>query len=538
MGWQDAPVVQPSPNGGSKWQNAPIAIPPPQEKSVSGSLGSMVSSFETGLGDPVYGAAQDIGKVLPIPVHTDKGWEPRAQFDKEKLESREADYNKQRSEAGRSGFDAPRAIGAALNPLNYIPVAKGASIAGKVASSGALASALEPVIHGDFWHEKGKQIAEGATAGAVLGKAGKMAGDAINPALKGAQRMLSDAGVTMTPGQMAGGIVRHAEEIAKKFPILGSFIRGGEKRSVESFNKATINQALEPIGAKLPKGVDAGHDAVEFGQKALSDKYDTLLPKLNFQRDFKYQADIANLRSMAKEMPPGFADQFENILQNRVDKRMPTNTMDGKTMKQVESELNTLATPYKSSSDAGQRQLGYALDEVRNTLRDAVARQNPKYAKELSDVNSAYAMFTRVENAASRRAGSHGVFTPSDLLQAVKSGDKSVRKRGFGRGDALLQDWAEAAHTVLPSKVPDSGTAERAGYFGGAAGLGAVFHNPAIPIAAGAASLPYTKAGMDALQGLAQGVAAPVAGAARKTGQYAAPSASAIMQQLGQPDAQ
>jgi hypothetical protein len=48
-----------------------------------------------------------------------------------------------------------------------------------------------------------------------------------------------------------------------------------------------------------------------------------------------------------------------------------------------------------------------------------------------------------------------------DLMQAVKKGDRSVRKGAFARGDALLQDWADDAAAILPNELPNSGTADR-----------------------------------------------------------------------------
>ena len=57
--------------------------------------------------------------------------------------------------------------------------------------------------------------------------------------------------------------------------------------------------------------------------------------------------------------------------------------------------------------------------------------------------------------------GPEGIFTRSRLQIAVKSGDQTVGKRAMSEGDALYQDLAQAGKTVLPNKVPDSGTPER-----------------------------------------------------------------------------
>jgi len=115
-------------------------------------------------------------------------------------------------------------------------------------------------------------------------------------------------------------------------------------------------------------------------------------------------------------------------------------------------------------------------------------------------VNSGYAMFTRIEDAAANKAvgGHEGVFETGDLMTAVRKGDRSVRKGAFARGDALMQDWAETAHSVLrPEGRNYSGTAgamkqgsvgRHVGEVAGAAAGGIAGHGLAsIPLAAGGA---------------------------------------------------
>ena len=63
--------------------------------------------------------------------------------------------------------------------------------------------------------------------------------------------------------------------------------------------------------------------------------------------------------------------------------------------------------------------------------------------------------------AASSVAAKDGVFTPAQLHAAVKAKDKSMDKGAFARGNALMQDLSSAGKNVLPSNIPDSGTAGR-----------------------------------------------------------------------------
>lgn len=418
---------------------------------------------------------------------------------------RQQQIQQERQQQGLSGPDAFRAVGQVMAPTNVLLPGGGATAAARIGTAalgGAVGGALAPITgEGDYWSQKGKQAEIGAATGLGVGAGGEVLSKIISPKLREAAQTLLDNGVNLTPGQLFGGVAKRAEEAAKSAPWIGSAIRSGERNALEGFNRATINRALAPIGQELPKDALAGHEAIAAGQKILSDAYDDLLPKLSFGMDQGFKNDITALRQVVSEFPKDRARQFEDILTNRVGKRAaapPAGTMDGKTFKQVQSELTNLSGQFKSSSDASERMLGHALDDVNSAMRDALERQNPSVAPQLRNINNAYAMFTRAENAAGRRATSGGLFTPGDLLQAVKGGDRTVRKRAFAAGDALMQDWAEAAHSVLGNKMPDSGTTERMLWdLGGAGGLGyAAMYHPEVALGLAAGSVPYTAPAM------------------------------------------
>jgi hypothetical protein len=47
------------------------------------------------------------------------------------------------------------------------------------------------------------------------------------------------------------------------------------------------------------------------------------------------------------------------------------------------------------------------------------------------------------------------------LHRAVKAGDRTKDNRAFSEGEALFQDLTSAGKSVMPNKIPDSGTAGR-----------------------------------------------------------------------------
>ena len=433
-------------------------------------MGAAGSGFMHGLGNILYGGAQ-LGARMQEPTgfsDIDQGLAGRVD---RATSARQKAYEESPQVKGHpiaSGIGEFGGEVVGTSPLMLLPGGQ-ATTAGRLGMSalgGAAAGALSPTTgEGDFWSQKLGQGARGAAGGAVAGGAGEVLSRAVSPSMTAAAQSLSDKGITLTPGQAMGGSVRRVEEAFKSYPILGNFIRGSEKRSIESFNVSALNQALEPIGQALPKGIEAGHEANKKAANLIGDAYDDILSKLNFKVDAPFAQNMAQLRTLASEMPATQRDQFEAILTNRLEGRLKGGvglSMDGQTLKQVESEFRNFADQYRRSPDAAQRQLGSALNQTRQEIRDAVARQNgPDNAQRLRNIDYSYAMLVRMEDAASRRGASEGVFRPVDLRDAIRSGDKTVRHRAFAQGDALLQDFAEAAQSVLPGKMPDSGTIER-----------------------------------------------------------------------------
>jgi hypothetical protein len=329
------------------------------------------------------------------------------------------------------------------------------------------------------------------TAGALI--AGPLAARTLKPQLAPAQQALADAGVTqMTPGQLIGGFAKGVEDKLSSVPILGDFINSGRRRSVESFNKAVANQALEPIGERLERGTPAGHEMVAEVEQKLGAAYDTLKPRLQFIPDRQYANDLNHIwQNEVQLLPQPQIDQFERILAAKLGPPAPIN---GTMFKKIESELTNLGSRYGASSDAAQRDMGYALRNVVQAMRSNLERSNPAHANELANMNYGWAMFARMQDAAANTTGA-GVFMPSQLLSAVKRGDRTVRHGSFARGDALMQDFAEAGQKVLPSKVPDSGTPGRL-MASIAAGGGLGYLSPKVLAGIGAASTPYLRPSM------------------------------------------
>jgi len=374
---------------------------------------------------------------------------------------------------------------------------------GKAAAVGAGYLGLQPTEEQGIkgLQQRSMEALKGA-GGAALGYGvAKGAGRLLNPSVSPEVSMLQKAGITPTPGQIIGGPAKKAEEAARSVPIFGDMITRAQRKGIEQFNRAAINRSLNPVGKSIAPSAPVGYGAVDDAYKAISQSYDDLLPKLKISADAPFMAELNSLKTMAQNMNPAQAQQFNAIVKNEIEGKFTSSgLMSGETMKHVESKLGQLARNYSRDADYDKQLLGDALQEAQSVVRKMVERNNPKYAGKLAKVNEAYANLLRVENAASRQGAKEGVFTPSQLEAASRALDSSLRKRASSHGKALMQDLATAGDTVLSQKLPNSGTADRLFY--GAGGLASGFINPAIPAGLVGGGALYTQPAQNALAAL------------------------------------
>ena len=312
----------------------------------------------------------------------------------------------------------------------------------------------------EFAKEKLKSVGVGAALPVGLTFAGGALNNVISPQIQSKAQQLIDQGVELTPGQKMGGALKRLEDKLTSYPMVGGMIENARKSGIESFDKAAFRRVLEPIGGKVPDV--AGREGMEIVENQVKHTYNELLPKLTFKATPEFNQNMSQLRDLAQNLPYDLGKTFNYNIDQIVVKRMSKNgTIDGTDFKKIEEDLSKKAKKYLSpQSSASENDLGEAYKQALVNLRTTLAETNPKYAQELRDVNKSFANLSVVRKAASM-ANTQDMFTPSQLANAVKSSDISAGKNKTATGKALMQDLTDAGVSVLPSKVPDSGTASR-----------------------------------------------------------------------------
>lgn len=396
---------------------------------------------------------------------------------------------------------------AMLAPTLAIPgaaTARGAALIGGVAGA-----ALTP---GDIKERAfaGGLGAAGGAVGSLLSRGAKLreAFDASD-AVKAMQR----EGVSLTPGENIGGIVRRIEDRLTSTPFVGDIIEKARIRGIEDFNRAALKRAEIP---GVSAGGEIGSEGIANLRVGLGQAYDDVLSRSSANAlEPKFVQDLASLRQMVSGMPKREADQFDAIIAREIDARLaPNGVISGDNLKAAQGALGNEARNFATSSDAYQRQLGQALKQADAEFRALIQRSSPKNAADLDAINQAYANFKRLQKAASSTGASEGMFTPSQLHQAVRASDKTKDKRAFSEGKALMQDLSSAGKETLVSKIPDSGTAQR--LMGSLSNPWAIAGLPISTAAALPMSIMYSRAGQNAINYLVNKGIRPTAESVRQ----------------------
>ena len=394
--------------------------------------------------------------------------------------------------------------------LSKIPLAAGVgkailapATALQAAGVGAGYSALQPTeqqgIEG--LKQRGIEALKGGAAGVAGYGLAKGAGKILNPTVSPAVQLLQNEGIPTTFGQTLGGRTRVTEGKLTSTPILGDLIASQQGKGIDALNVAAYNRALSPIGEKSSGKV--GFEGVEEVHKKLSEKYADIAGKMHFNPDGQFGADLSKIRTMVDELPPESASMYDKMLNRIVASRAtPQGTMSGETLKSVESEITKEVSSLRSGAPSyAEKKIADALEAAQSAMRENLARQNPKWAEELKNVNQGWANYAIIRDAASTATGRKGgAFTPANLASAVssnakKQGGMAAGKGIISEGKATMQDLSSAAENVLAPAYPDSGTAGRIlPWAAGMAGAGgSVATGTAAPLAAlgGLAMTPY-----------------------------------------------
>jgi len=454
------------------------------------------NGFLMGLKDPISGGAQlaprglayatSLGGATPNPVS--RFFDEEARKVDEMVRAEQEAYMAQRAAQGETGFDVARMAGNVLSPANLAPgvfatrlaAVRGAGPAMQAAAGGVAGGLMQPVTEEDFAAQKLEQATLGGAFGAGGQKVVAGAGRMLNPLVSKAEQTMIDLGITPTMGQVLGKGAKSLETFAQYMPIIGTAIQDARQRTIFDFNKGVINKALGRIKTKLPADV-IGRDAIKFASDTVSNEYDNVLKKMDFELDFNTSSNILGALNKANLLSPQQRQAAIDYVNDIALSKFSGRKLTGEEYKAIESDLRKKASGLMSSTTEAEREVGDALFGVLGEFKKSLYNQNPKLTPQLRRVDSAYADMSVIKLAAANSGAESGVFTPKQFSTAVRQGDKTLRKSAFAKGTARSQQISDAAMQMLEE---EAGATLAGRYAAGGAGLFGLATRPEIAIPA------------------------------------------------------
>lgn len=318
-------------------------------------------------------------------------------------------------------------------------------------------------------------------AGSVGERAMRAAGGAVRGVTDPMAHTLRDAGVPMTVGQTLrnggwlGRGVSKVEDALTSVPGVGNMVEARQMDSLAGFNRAIFDRAAAP-GTNVTA---TGAEGVKQIRRGVQDAYGNALDPIDLDvaGDPQLLADITNAQFAAAPIPQGVGDNAIDALDYRIGGGVdPSGRMSGRDFQEAYRGLGrdrrTAAAPYA-------HEFGEAMRGGQEALADALERQQPGQFPQFLEANAANRRAEVLAQAMNPNAADE-LITPAQINRADFNSTSRLEGRiNAASGNRPFYDLAQAGQALLPSKLPDSGTATRAlvgagltGAFGGA-GYGA-----------------------------------------------------------------
>lgn len=334
----------------------------------------------------------------------------------------------------------------------------------------------------------------GAIAGGTVGSLGGMFGrkltGAVGGALTGVQdagkQYLQQAGIPTTIGGALGGGVKDIEDRLTSVPLVGSLIKGRQQAGYRGVQKSAFDQALAPIGAST-NGV-IGESGVASGLDAVGDAYKTALAGKSVSVDPTYAQNMGlTPHPTGGPTVPGMIASIPNAdiskevgagVKDIISPMFNKGNLSGNDFQAIDRGLEKFKSGYANHPLYNQY-IKPAIDAAGDQVEGLWDRQNPDTLDSYNAAKAAYRKMSVLADATNKGINTGGEFTPAQLGLADRS--NTIRfggRNAAASGDRSFTDLQRAAQDNLPSKLPTSGTAERAALpvLAGALGAGGGYH--------------------------------------------------------------
>jgi hypothetical protein len=435
------------------------------------------------------------------------------------------------------GFGIPQML-AGGQGLDYLRSQNpGSAFAGDVAgviggtaalgrAGGAVAGRVAPnLLGGGSKAALGRQLATDATYGGIYGATtegdpltgaataalgsglGMGIGKGIQKGLTGvtdpAVQYLTQRGIPLTMGQTLGnrGVIGKTMNKLESLPVLGDMMGARRLDGLQAFEREALKDVVAPVGGSVTTG---GAEGLAQAQGAVSQAYRDALSGVNVSPDQQFIQEAGQAMQTGAAVPK-FGEDFTYAMNQEVGPLFGHGgNLSGPQLQSALQSIGKIRSGFGKNPDAMASYAADAAGQLDDALSNLVGRQAPDVMPAYNDAKGAFSRLAPFEKARIGAINQEAI-TPAQLLRAVTSNtNKFGGRAAAARGDNLT-DLMRYGQDVLPSTVPNSGTADR--------GLAALF----LPAALGGGA---AYSGLQENPGTA-GLLATLAAMSTKTGQKA-----------------
>ena len=324
--------------------------------------------------------------------------------------------------------------------------------------------AIESGLYGAGTGEDLESRSKNALIGTVTGGAASKAVDKLLPKKSETAKKLQAKGIPLTPGQalrdagtIGSDLISALEDLSTSYPGAGAPIQAKRLETLIETNKVLLNEAVAPLQIKIPKDLST-REAYSYVDEIISKKYENVLNKLSLSNTDNLEIKILNTLEESV-LDPTEQARVLRIIDVNLTNKIKDGTLKGRDLKNAQTVLRQKAESFEKKGGF-EGEIGQVIRQIKEVLENEIDIQNVD-SKDLKIVNQVYRNLIPINDAMQQAVIQEGVFTPAQLLRAIKKADKTKRKTRVIKGDNTLQETAEQASKVLGTSYPDSGTASR-----------------------------------------------------------------------------
>lgn len=352
------------------------------------------------------------------------------------------------------------------------------SLIGKVGRQAAQRFAPQLLSPGK-WADRARQIAPDATYGALYGgitegdpvtgagtatlgsAGGQFVGKGLQKTFQGvtdpAVQYLTERGIPLTLGQTLGnrGVVGKTMNKLESLPIVGDMMSGRRIEGLKAFEREALNDVVSPIGGVVREG---GSQGLEQAQGLVSDAYGQALDGVNIPGDAQFVTDAGAALAKGKQIPT-MGQQFEYGINQNIAPLFDGGQLSGREFQAATQNLRKMGSGFGREGAMGNF-ASEAVGDVDTALQNLVGRQAPDVLPKFNAANDAFRNLAPFENARIGAINQEAI-SPAQLARAITTGTKNFGGRASAARGDRLGDLVKYGQEVLPSTVPNSGTADR-----------------------------------------------------------------------------